>query len=253
MVQVQEMPAQDDEETPGKRGRGRPPKPITPAKSARSRLGRAMRQIRENEGLSLADFAARSTYSEGHLSRVEHGEVTPSRELVEAYEKHLQSDGLFRSLYEMILEEQRLARLARRGRSSPGSDEAQREPPETRPGDRSELVADLTLPDGSMVVAGEPHEKGWRLRNVGIVAWRGRELERIGPCSGPATISSPRRVPVPETDPGETVDVTVRLEAPMLPGTAIAYWQMVDSEGRACFPDRYADGIYALLVVRGQR
>lgn len=233
-----------------KRGRGRPPKPITPTKSARSRLGRALRQLRENEEISLAEFASLSTYSEGHLSRVEHGETAPSRELVEAYENRLRSDGLLMSLYEMLLVEQRQARLAQRGGSSSTRSEEPIRPAETRPGDRSEFVADLTLPDGSAVAADEPLEKCWRLRNAGTVVWRDRRLERIGPCSGPATISSHHDVPIANTQPGETVDVVVQLVAPSLPGTAIAYWQMVDSEGRPCFPDRYAEGIYALLVVR---
>jgi Ig-like domain from next to BRCA1 gene len=65
-------------------------------------------------------------------------------------------------------------------------------------------------------------------------------------------ITSDRRVRIPDTSPGETVDITVELTAPKLPGSAIAYWQIVDVEGRPCFPDRYADGIYVAVVVRDE-
>lgn len=243
------MGARRDVEGAAKRGRGRPPKPITATKSAQSRLGRAMRQLRENEPVSLATFAARTTYSEGHLSRVEHGQTAPSRELVEAYETLLRSDGLLTSLYEMLVDEQRQARIGRRDAPAPDRAEVSTRPPETRPGDPSEFVADLALPDGSVVAASEPLEKRWRLRNAGSVVWRERRLERIGPCSGPAAISSPRDVPIMDTPPGETVDIAVPLVAPSLPGTVIAYWQMIDDDGWPCFPDRYPDAIYALLTV----
>lgn len=238
-----------ENEKPGRR-KGRPPKPITPSKSARSRLGMALRQQRENEGVSLAAFAVWSTYSEGHLSRVEHGDAAPSSELVECYETRFGTDGLLRSMYEDVLEEQRQDRLGRRGQGTLPRGSWGKEPAATLPGDRSEFLADLTVPDGSIVVPGEEVEKQWRLRNAGRVAWHGRLLERVGPASGPGVISSPRRVPIKDTEPGDTVDVTVALHAPALPGSAMAYWQMVHADGRPCFPDRYAQGIYVQLTVR---
>jgi transcriptional regulator with XRE-family HTH domain len=234
-----------------RRQRGRPPKPIVVQKTPVSRLGRALRQAREAAGFSLTGFAEVSTYSAGHLSRVEHGVETPSRELVNAYEARCETDGLLCALYAMVLDAQREDRFARR-RASDGPPPFQQKSskPRTQPGDRSEFVADLTLPDGSIVTPGARLLKRWRLRNAGSVTWRGRSLERIGASIGPAAITSPRLVPIADTNPGESVDIEIEVEAPALPGSTIAYWQMVDTKGRPCFPDRYADGIYVQLVVR---
>lgn len=234
------------------RRRGRPPKPTAAQKSALSRLGRALRQMREADGLSLAKFADQSNYSAGHLSRVERGEATPSRELVEVYENLLHADGLLRSLYLMVLDDQQAARLARRGASYQPAAAQKAEPARTEPGDRSEFVADLPpVKDGTIVGQGERVVKRWRIRNAGSVPWRGRFLERIGASSGPAILTSPQREPIPNTMPGQSVDIAIELVAPDLPGSTIAYWQMVDAAGRPCFPDRYADALYAELVIKG--
>lgn len=244
------MSEQGHSEDRSRRRRGRPAKPIEPRNSARSRLGRALRQVREAADVSLIAFSGESEYSRGHLSRVEHGHATPSRELVAAYEARFHTDGLLLSLYQTVLDEQEAARLARRGAAGQPPPAPGTLTPRTHPGDRSEFVCDLNLDDGEVVAPGERFEKRWRIRNAGSVPWQGRALERIGACAGPAIIASPHRVPIPDTMPGETVDISAALTAPALPGSTIAYWQMVDSEGRPCFPDRYADGIYAELVVR---
>lgn len=217
---------------------------MEPQKSALYRLADSLRQVRESAGLSLTDFAKWSGYSSSHVSRVERGETTPSRELVDIYEARFHTDGVLRSLYAMVLDAQETDRLARRG-VKPRSQGMK-----ARPDDRSEFVADLTIRDGTIVRPGERLVKRWRLRNAGAVPWRGRSLERIGAASGPAVISSPHRVPIRETMPGETVDIAVELIAPPLPGSTIAYWQMVDEGGMPCFPDRYHHGIYVELVVR---
>lgn len=228
------------------RARGRPPKPITPEKSALSRLGRALRQVREAADWSLTAFSEESGFSQGHLSRVEHGEATPSRELVNSYDQCFRTDGLLGSLYETVLDAQAAARRATRAGSSGGGAERS----STAPGDCSQFVEDLSFPDGTLVSPRARFEKRWLLRNAGTVRWRGRMLERIGSTAGPGLLSSPHRVPIADTRPGETAEVAVSLQAPEHEGTTIAYWQMVDADGHECFPDRYADGMYCVVVVR---
>ncbi len=232
-----------------KRPRGRPPTSVTPGKSALSRLGRALRHVREVNGVSLSEFARWSDYSSSHLSRVEHAKATPSRELVEAYERRFHTGGLLQAQYAMVLDAQARERQARR-RVSPATGRKLPTARHTKPGDRSQFVADLTIPDGTVVSPGARLEKRWRIKNVGSVAWHGRSLERVGSPAGPLVINSPRRVPIPDTEPGDTVDIAIELVAPTLPATTIAYWQMIDNESHPCFPDRYADGIYAVLVVK---
>jgi transcriptional regulator with XRE-family HTH domain len=169
----------------GNKVRGRPPKPITPEKSALSLLGRALRGVREAAGLSLAEFSAWSGYSSPHLSRVEHGKATPSPELVQTYEAHFDTDGVLRSIYRTVLDEQETARLTRRGASAPVATTYVTRSARTQPGDRSEFIADLTIPDGMVVRPGAKFVKSWRIRNAGLVPWRARLLERIGQAAAP--------------------------------------------------------------------
>lgn len=102
-------------------------------------------------------------------------------------------------------------------------------------GDASALVADVTVPDGSLVAAGVPFVKTWELRNAGTVPWTGRFLQRL-PGGDGAACRTPDRVPVPATQPGEPVGVSVTVEAPVGPATCTVYWKMVDGQGRAYFP-----------------
>lgn len=101
-------------------------------------------------------------------------------------------------------------------------------------GDASSAV-DVTFPDGSVVAAGEPFVKTWELRNAGTVPWTGRYLERL-PGSEGAACRTPDRVPVPPTQPGARVRVSVTVEAPPGPATCKVYWKMVDADGRVFFP-----------------
>jgi hypothetical protein len=102
-------------------------------------------------------------------------------------------------------------------------------------GDASGGVADVTVPDGSLVPAGELFVKTWEFRNAGTVRWSDRFLERIPGAEGTAC-RTPDRVPVPPTEPGATVQVSVEVEAPPGPVTCKVYWKMVDEQGRAYFP-----------------
>lgn len=102
-------------------------------------------------------------------------------------------------------------------------------------GDASAFVEDITVPDGSVVEAGEPFVKTWEIRNAGTVPWTGRFLERLPGRDGEAC-RTPARVPVPPTQPGAPVRVSVTVEAPPGPATCTVHWKMVDGEGRAFFP-----------------
>lgn len=114
------------------------------------------------------------------------------------------------------------------------------EPAATGPGDVSEFVADVTVPDGSAVRAGSRFVKTWELRNAGSVGWIGRYLVRSGSFGSPDPCRTPDRVPVPYTAPGEHVRVSVDVQAPPSAGHCQVYWKMADSEGHLLLPDARA-------------
>jgi len=98
--------------------------------------------------------------------------------------------------------------------------------------DYLELVGQA-IEDGTFVKVGSSVEQAWMLENTGFQTWESRMLkelasERIVPA---ATV-----VEVPRTEPGERVEVAMRFAAPDEPASCRSVWQMVDADGRVCFP-----------------
>ncbi|MEV4169909.1 NBR1-Ig-like domain-containing protein [Nonomuraea sp. NPDC049709] len=101
-------------------------------------------------------------------------------------------------------------------------------------GDDMKTTADPTLQDGTRLAAGAKVTKMWLVRNKGDVNWRNRYVQRVGddPC-----VSSERRVPVPDADPGDTVAVSVPITVGHnSAGRCVVSWMMVDAQGRILFP-----------------
>lgn len=206
---------------------------------AQRTLGECMRYLREAAEVGLTQAAGQLGVHPGTLSHAEHGRDPPSPRIIGYYERAFHGDGLLWSLYVE-------ARTALR-------------PPPTAtrpaavyplPGDRSRFVADVTIPDGTVMPPGFAFLKVWRLQNVGSVTWVGRQIGRRGAASGHGIPHSPMRVAIPRTEPGDMVDIVVPMRAPLLPATAQAHWKMVDGEGRLYFPDRYRYGILVTITVQ---
>jgi hypothetical protein len=90
-------------------------------------------------------------------------------------------------------------------------------------------VQDITLPDGSPVIAGEPFRKVWRVRNAGTCTWTPAYAlvfssgERMG---GAAVVPLAASI-----QPGSTVDLAVDLVAPSARGTYRGYWLLRNNKG----------------------
>lgn len=119
------------------------------------------------------------------------------------------------------------------------------------PGGRSDFICDVTIPDGSELDQGEEFVKTWRIWNSGTVPWTGRYLTRQGGNPGPGSHSSPARIAIPDTAPGQSVDLSVPMRAALLPGTSASTWKMTDEDWRLFFPDRYRYGLYCEIITRG--
>ena len=96
-------------------------------------------------------------------------------------------------------------------------------------GDVYTFVADVTIPDGTVLKPGQAFAKTWRLRNSGSTTWNSYTLAfRDG-----AQMGAPPFVAVPTTQPGATADITVPMVAPADAGAHRGYWQMRAADGRA--------------------
>jgi transcriptional regulator with XRE-family HTH domain len=206
-------------------------------------LGWSMQKLRLVNGWTGKQVGEAFGCSPSHISRVEGGAM-PSRELVQFYEDTFQGDGLLLSMYEVAVHAPEQDRRRAGGRH-PRLHRA-------APGDASTFVGD-TIPHGTLMAPGHGFEKVWRIKNSGIVPWRGRRLERQGPLTGPGLITSLRHADIPDTAPGEIAEIKALLKAPTYDCTSVAYFKMVDAEGRLCFPDNYQLGLDVLVRVSGQR
>lgn len=203
-------------------------------------LGWTMRKLRQVAGWSASQTAREFKCSPSHISRVERGHK-PSRALVQFYEQQFEGDGLLLSLFE-VAEHNAEQDRRRFGGHRPRLVRAIE-------GDATGFVDD-TIPHGTLMSPGLLFVKTWRIRNTGTVPWRGRRLERQGPLTGPGLITSiVRDVEIPDTEPGEVVEIEALLNAPGYDCSSIAYFKMVDHEGFLCFPDHHQLGLDVLVRV----
>ncbi len=93
----------------------------------------------------------------------------------------------------------------------------------------AQFVRDVTIPDGTKLDPGESFTKTWRLKNIGSCAWTERAALQYYAgdiMNGPAQQRINRVV-----NPGETIDLSVKLTAPDEPGTYTGYWRMRSANG----------------------
>jgi len=88
-------------------------------------------------------------------------------------------------------------------------------------------VADVTIPDGTRLEPGEGFVKTWRILNAGTCDWG--EGYRLAFESG-NRLGASASVPIPPTASGASLDVSVEMVAPGLPGTYKSSWRIQTPE-----------------------
>ncbi|MFD8496991.1 NBR1-Ig-like domain-containing protein [Amycolatopsis sp. NPDC059657] len=106
------------------------------------------------------------------------------------------------------------------------------------PGDESVFVADVTVPDGTVLRPGQSVLKVWEIQNAGTVYWHNRYLQRMDLPAAPEGCQTPDRVPIGDTAPGEHVMISVMVRAQQAPGRCWIGWKMVDDKGVQFFATR---------------
>ncbi len=88
---------------------------------------------------------------------------------------------------------------------------------------------DVTIPDGTVMVPGESFSKTWRLENVGSCTWT--RFYTLVFFSGNSLNAHQTHYLPAEVDPGENIDLTVDMEAPMEEGEYQSNWMLRDADG----------------------
>ncbi len=95
--------------------------------------------------------------------------------------------------------------------------------------DSALYVADVTIPDNTKLDASAPFTKTWRMQNTGTCTWNERySIVYIGG----ERMGSPAAVPLAETKPGATLDISVPLTAPTQNGFYTGLYALHDPLGR---------------------
>lgn len=129
------------------------------------------------------------------------------------------------------------------------------------PYDASGFIRDVTIPDNTIVKAGQRFIKTWEVQNTGQIQWSNRflrcldkhiELISCNPDFQPPMIQrclipTENKVAIADLAPGESGQISVEFTAPNLPGSCISYWKMSDQEGNLFFPA--IEGLSCLVQV----
>ncbi|HEX8990297.1 MAG TPA: NBR1-Ig-like domain-containing protein [Anaerolineales bacterium] len=95
--------------------------------------------------------------------------------------------------------------------------------------DRADFVADVTVPDNTVINAGASFSKTWRLKNSGVCSWTPSYavvFANGASMGGPAVQALAGNV-----NPGQTVDITVNLTAPGTDGNYTGNWALRNAAG----------------------
>ncbi|QKE85259.1 NBR1-Ig-like domain-containing protein [Arthrobacter sp. NEB 688] len=104
------------------------------------------------------------------------------------------------------------------------------------PGDLAVFVGDATLPDCSVVEPRSTSTKVWRLKNAGTRPWVGYRLQRVGGAPSAQDCQTITHVPVPDTAPGDVVEVATAVTAPATGTFCIGRFKLTDATGAVAFP-----------------
>jgi uncharacterized repeat protein (TIGR01451 family) len=103
-------------------------------------------------------------------------------------------------------------------------------PPPSSACDRAAFIADITIPDGTVMTGGTAFVKTWRLMNVGTCTWTTsyRLVFNGGDYMG--VTSSAFNLPT-SVAPGATIDLSLNMIAPISSGTFFSYWKLRNASG----------------------
>ena len=92
------------------------------------------------------------------------------------------------------------------------------------------FVADVTVPDGSQLMANSTFVKTWRIQNSGTCTWDGRyQLVHVG---GPTLGAVVESLAMPAVvAPNQTIDLSVTMLAPVTSGSYQSNWKLLSPQG----------------------
>lgn len=104
--------------------------------------------------------------------------------------------------------------------------------------DDADFVADVSIPDGTVMDPNETFTKTWRLRNSGTCSWT--PSYSVVFSSGDSMGGPSSQAMTSNVNPGQTVDISINLKAPATAGDYVGYWSLRNASGKN-FASFYVD------------
>jgi hypothetical protein len=107
------------------------------------------------------------------------------------------------------------------------------------PKDCAHWVADLTIPDGTTLTAGDHDTKTWQVLNCSKLAWKNYSIAPVfgyGPQPGLKQATPPDQK-LPVIKPGHEGDISVPIAVPNQPGEYKIIFELLDPDGIHRFGD----------------
>lgn len=112
-----------------------------------------------------------------------------------------------------------------------------------------QFIADVSVPDGTTYAPGTPFTKTWRIKNIGSCTWT--KYYDVAFDSGDQ-LGAPDIIDIPKAvKPGETVDISVDMVAPIAPGEYTGNWKMVNEDGVRFGTRNQKDPFWVKIKVSG--
>ena len=91
---------------------------------------------------------------------------------------------------------------------------------------REEFVADVTIPDNTVLAPGTAFVKTWRVKNTGTCTWDNTYQWLFTDGN---QFSGPAAIPISFVAPGATIEISINLVAPTAPGSYSGRWRLKSS------------------------
>jgi uncharacterized protein YkwD len=89
------------------------------------------------------------------------------------------------------------------------------------------MIQDVTVPDNTQMSHGQKFTKTWRFMNAGKCNWTGYTIAFVAGDR----METPDSAPIPETEPGQTVDISIELTAPSIDGAYTGFYELKKANG----------------------
>jgi hypothetical protein len=119
-------------------------------------------------------------------------------------------------------------------------------PDDSKPCLRGSYVADVTIPDGQVMLPGETFTKTWRIINTGTCSWS-TDFEVIFASGDQMEGADSGKLPH-SVGPGETVDISMDMTAPQDFGDYQGHWQLRSAEGKTFGIGQLADVTFYVII-----